>query len=350
MDRDFINKKRDAAFQIKLDKEGGNIMDFMPLGNILYVIRTESIYEIKTPDAIDPERKYPNTKAITRKVIGYGTKDSLVYKTLGLAKKLLNNVILEDNSKKDVILNSYFELLKHIVHLYELYQRLINEFLKKGKAYDLLIETSKYDFLPDIPQIDELEPSIKDFIFSFHKAQKVLLSFFRKMYEDKIGAFTNLDSFVDRYSQYYGENSEWANTIRTDDIPWWKETWQIRNCLEHPENEVTYIKIYNIEPAPNNKIMPPSYKYKIKLDNNYKETEQIDLLRDIEVYLYNIIDFSKEALLYAIKDNCDRNFEWTIYKIAESRIDPDYPCEYEILPNMSKFEEMIKNAENKTSI
>lgn len=28
MDRDFINKKRDAAFQIKLDKEGGNIMDF----------------------------------------------------------------------------------------------------------------------------------------------------------------------------------------------------------------------------------------------------------------------------------------------------------------------------------
>ena len=65
----FINKKRDAAFQIKLDKEGGNIMDFMPLGNILYVIRTESIYEIKTPDAIDPERKYPNTKAITRKVI-----------------------------------------------------------------------------------------------------------------------------------------------------------------------------------------------------------------------------------------------------------------------------------------
>lgn len=55
-------------------------MDFMPLGNILYVIRTESIYEIKTPDAIDPERKYPNTKAITRKVIGYGTRIVLYIK------------------------------------------------------------------------------------------------------------------------------------------------------------------------------------------------------------------------------------------------------------------------------
>ena len=89
MEKRPIDIKRDSAgkFKLQADDDATGVSEMFVLNDGLLLATGNGLYEVKTADQIDPERKNPNIPHnLQRRILSLGTESELVGRTCANSK------------------------------------------------------------------------------------------------------------------------------------------------------------------------------------------------------------------------------------------------------------------------
>lgn len=343
-----LDQQREAAlrFDIKSrgkDKDTPNV-GMIVIDNKLYIFKEDSIWHAQTADEIDPERIHPETKGGTRQVYDIGTQHPVVFRTVMLAKRLLDSVSFSDPISKDDLLKKYFYFFDLLYTCNSIYERLTNDFIEEGRQFQEALDLSgREQIVGDVPQITRIEEDTKKFFITAKKAIIALSSltdvfFPEKQKRKNPHKAQNFNQLLEWFSENPYEGNDIHKMIQGD-LLWIKTIWEVRNAIEHEENPDYNLEIRNIELAPNCKFHPPRWRYKYP---GMEQENLLDLLKDIEVFMNNLVSLGEELFLLCIKDTWNDNFPFLLYKVAEDRLDPQCPIQYGITIDHEKMQKRLE--------
>ncbi len=141
-----LDRRRDAAFSLQIRARGQDqvtyIVDMFAIDGKLYAFKEDSVFLIQTPDDIDPERQYPNTKGSTTRVCTIGTRHPIVSRTIMQAKRVLDFVSFASEISKEEILYAYFRFFRELTICNAVYEELTEEIVSKISEADKVIQAS----------------------------------------------------------------------------------------------------------------------------------------------------------------------------------------------------------------
>ena len=188
--------------------------------------------------------------------------------------------------------------------------------------------------IPPLPQIPDLNNKVSVFLNS---AKMFLIELFRNfnilfempISDRKEASFKGhikwiIDTFTIEHS---------LSSILEQDKEWIILLAELRNALEHPDKGQSLI-INNFCLKPGNMFSEPSWYYDLT-KKKLEKSGEINLIKDMEVFIHNMLHFYEETLLLSIKEKSNDNAMFSLYKINDDKIDIKCPIHYSITLNTS---------------
>jgi hypothetical protein len=88
------------------------------------------------------------------------------------------------------------------------------------------------------------------------------------------------------------------------------------------------VEIENFKIQPGNKFSCPSWKYDLRDKSGPVQTEFSDIIKDMSVYLPDLLTFFEIVLVSCIQDNIDKNYQLEICRHMPENINKKYPTIY----------------------
>ena len=290
-----IDRKRERALSFTMPSDSGEIKEILTLNDSLLIVCEKAIYQARLPDNVDPPRESFNAKGETHKFFPKGFNDAVVSRTLGQALELTkySGISQIDGDK---ILALSLQFMQDLDELIVLFESLNDEFTEKLKIFsDLKEKQTNSDFIHDIPQIERLRSTGRNFFLTQHKCLKTLLELLNFPFPNSSQPmnFTQLYE----YCRNLNEDSNISNLIKH-----YRKTldfmWNIRNSNEH-EDAKQYVIYHNLELQRDGKISEPSWEYSYETwDKEIIESpERFSLIDDIRTSIENLGKIFEDALL-----------------------------------------------------
>lgn len=343
-----LDLQRDAAFSLEFKSRGDGpstrIVDMIVIHDRMIVFKEDCIFEAKTPDNIDPERKHPKTKGSTHRLYEIGTRDPIVARSIINAKRLVESVVFSSPISKEDIINKAFDIFHELHQCNKFYTSLVSSSLSTMEDADKIITNSTdRQFIGDIPQIPHLEDNVRNFFLAARKAIVEISSLTDIFFPEKVNVNKPYQAQdYDRLHKWLLGNLGKDNKLYelvNDDLSWITLLWEIRNAIEHKSSPGYNFELRNIEIAPNCKLYGPRWRYSCPAGTQENFT---DIVLDIEAYLNNLLSFGEDILATCICEKWNKKIPFILFKLAENDIDPICPNLYGITINVDLLNKRSK--------
>lgn len=305
--------KYNSPIQMEIvDPETNNpkepITNIIPLKDKLLVVKPNGVFQIFLPEEIDKDHIAPNTKPTYTKLLSVGSNNTVL--SLGFIQF---KPLIDFSNHNDEILYHLWNTIQYLLKCEESLLYIYNETDKRIKLYDNIIEENKgKTYIPLLPSV----PNLDNYIFQFLiNAKHYLINLFKIF--NIILKTPNMESNFEAYYKWFKDREDQYKEIcliLKKDIPWIKKISNLRNALEHP-GEGQKIEIRNFALLPENKFMPPSWKYDLSNKGCGKQDNFCDIVNDISIMLNNILSFQEDIIVLSLNQEFkDKNMCSRIYK------------------------------------
>jgi hypothetical protein len=328
---------RNNAFSMKIDdpsiKEGDTVHWMIPIDGVLYAFFEDAIFEILSPESIDPDNRHPETRPAFQKCYSIGCKNSYVARTIIQAKEILQSVVLGNNLSEQIVLDHIWNCTKLLIICEAIHYDLYAQTLKLMPECDEIVEHGKNGgYIPSLPQIDNLDGKVAVFLGSAKRFLEKTHALLTVFYDSP-----SFDSNFLAYREWMKKNrqeNDKVNKLLEDDKDWIKFIASLRNAHEiNHAGEGNYVQIRNFELRAGNKFSSPSWKHDLSRQSGNKQEEYTDLILDMDVFLHNLCTFLEDIFLIGIEDTWDIRYKFQIWKKQETGIDKKCPTLYFIRAN-----------------
>lgn len=319
-------EQRDRAFSLTLPAGGGRIIELITIRNRLYAFREKDVYEVVTADLVDPERQHHETKHSYRQVFRYGCSHPVVACVFIQTKRLLDAVLLEDQSiSRQAIVENAFHSMQELVRCFEICQSLADETLAAAQQCDILITAQKKDDNHlEIIQVECLEEKVKDFLIS---AKRFLIrqGSVLELLLGKSDHGARFNTIVKWAEQRFGEADPLTKMLR-DDLGWLSFLSEARNATEHPKQNY-YVEINNLTLMPGNRFTSPAWRFHI---GQFSQDQFTDLIVDMSTYVENMISLAEDLILLCLEKSHVKWFRYEFYRLSDEHRNPSCPVAYDV--------------------
>ena len=123
--KDRLRQSRNQPFSLKLDlSEGDEIQESIPRENGLFIVSSEKIFRVRTPDDIDPELDHADAPWVQNVHLPHGSSDPLVARTIIQTKRLAENAFAQSSDEYAALLDTSWEMMNSLVSLRLIKERL----------------------------------------------------------------------------------------------------------------------------------------------------------------------------------------------------------------------------------
>jgi len=156
---------RDEAGQFKFPATtDAPVKHMIGLGARLLAISALETFEVRTPDSVDPERKYPDAPWVNTKVRDVGTASPIVARTFMTAHQFLHGN-WEKGSRQEAVLECVYGLMEGLLHC----QAVVDELREDCKRLEAIVVESNSDgkrtrAVINFPVVDRLNARCLDFL------------------------------------------------------------------------------------------------------------------------------------------------------------------------------------------
>ncbi|MCP4613976.1 MAG: hypothetical protein GY845_35260 [Planctomycetes bacterium] len=329
MNKEFDRKN---AFSINMAMNSTDVGDaiqyLINLQGSLYIFADNSIFKILPAEAIDPKNLNPETRHSYQKIYPIGCKNSYVARTIIQAKQILDSIILDQNSKKQNILDHVWSCSELLFNCESAHYRIYSDVIKLMPDCDAIVEKGKEGTtISTLPQIEDLEGKVAIFLGNakrFLEKTHELLSIF-------YGTPKSGSNFKAYREWLTKEMPEKLKLIRMldNDKDWIQHIASLRNAHEINHAEPKYdVEITNFRLNPGNKFSNPGWRYDFSGRKGSVQKEFSDIITDMNVYLSNLLTFSEDLLMFCIIDNSNKSYHFKIYKQLPENIYENCPTIY----------------------
>jgi hypothetical protein len=214
------------------------------IGKKMYVVKANSIYEVRLADEIDPDRTNPSVPNTQQKVLSVGSDSEVVGRVLLTARALFSKNYLPSSIDCDEALRLSFESLKDIVAMSE-----ISESLKRDEQNSLaqIKDNRKDDRSVLLPSIKNLPQRCNEFIQKADHSLGRLYSIIKVFYPNAHKPY--FEGFYNTLVALYGADDPFAQGVGNV-LPFLKFVRDARNSVEHPkQGQKIIVKDFSFEPT-----------------------------------------------------------------------------------------------------
>lgn len=250
------------------------------------------------------------------KILNHGSSNSIVARLAIQTPNILDYFEIDQLLKdkiKDIMCK---KIMEKLLACYDISHE-INDYIENTFAH---LSSS------ELPFIIELGNKCGIFLDRAKLALSDLSQLFSLFYDniDKPFKNANYDVIYKWYISHISKSDEFSEYIKINTDIWIKELVDMRNALEHPENNdsVLNIKNYNIDIE--NKII----KYPVwNLNDNIERYIHIDML----TYTKQILIFSEDILCFLLK-GINTIYPIQLLEIPEEQRDMNCPKRFNVIP------------------
>lgn len=227
-----IDRTRDSAFKMEVGSgdDTSPITGMFAIAGCLHVFKENAIYKIALADDIDPKRAnvaIPNTQ---QKVLGRGSNDPIVGRTILTAKELFNASYLPKDFDANDALRLAFALLKDLSAMQDMATAILED---QNVAIAALEDRRKEDRSIVMPALGNVDVRCKEFIQKADHVLQSLLSIAKLFYGRDAGRQW-FESLRDIARHRYGQDDQLYKFLDSN-LPLLKFVRNARNCVEHPD-------------------------------------------------------------------------------------------------------------------
>jgi hypothetical protein len=241
-----IDLQREGAgfMNVGSPEDSSPITSMVVIGKTMYVVKTNSIYEVRMADEIDPERTNASIPNTQQEVLGVGSDSEIVGRILLTANVLLNKNYLPASIDCEGALRFCFDALKDMAAMGE-----IAETLEKDEQDSIarLGDNRKIDRSVLLPSIKNLTHRCNEFLQKADHSLGRLYSIVGIFYPRARKPY--FDGFSDTLVALYGATDPFAQGVRNV-LPFLKFVRDARNSVEHPKpNQKIIVKDFTFDPS-----------------------------------------------------------------------------------------------------
>lgn len=291
-----------------------------------------SIAEIKPAEVIDPENKEPGTRHSYQFLYQIGSKNPFVARSILQAKSILESVILRQGLTKQTILDHMWDCTKHLINCENSYRTIYNDTTEMMHQCDEIVSQAKGgSHIPSLPQVADLEQRVVSFLGNgkrfLEKTHELLCIFYDCPHLDS--NFTAYREWMTKHEpnrneviQLLAQNEDWIKMIA-----WY------RNALDINHAKPGFIvTISNFKIHAGNKFSNPCWQFDFQGKGGDTQNNPSDLIKDMSVFLTNMLTFIETFYLSCIEDNWDARWDFTICRHEEETVNDKCPILYFISP------------------
>lgn len=201
---------------------------------------------------------------------------------------------LASDIPKDVVLDSFLEVIEVLDYLTTLYESLKSDHESEIKRF--ATDTNNAPLVPGIPELQNKSHVFVNRVDSCLKLFLKTYSYFHPKFEFKTSSSSFFDSgkkksdFVDYLKREYGDNDLSVQCIEQH-FDWLLELKCKRHCVEHPDGSCGVLEIKDFE-IKNNQILHPSW-YRVHTGINHQATS---ILLDFEAIIHKLVILFEDTL------------------------------------------------------
>lgn len=310
------------------DAEFGSIQYLINLESLLYAFSDNSIYKVLPAESIDPGNLHPETRHSYQKCYSIGCKNSYVARSIIQIKEILDSIILHEDLEKKPILDHAWNCTQLLLNCESTLFKIYSEVMKLMPECDSIIESTKNGTaIPTLPQVEDLNGKVAIFLGNAKR--------FLERTHEFLSIFYKTPNFKANFKAYRewliknNPNNEKIIKILEEDKDRIRLIASLRNAHEmnhsEPQND---LEIANFRVLPGNKFSNPGWKYDLRAQQGPVQSEFSDIVKDMDVFLSNLLTFYEDLILCCIEDRCDKTWKFKVYKKKEEDIKINCPTIY----------------------
>jgi hypothetical protein len=231
MEKRPIDIKRDSAgkFRLQADDDDTGVSEVFVLNDGLLLATSKGLYEVKTADQIDPERKNPSIPHnLQRRILSLGTESELVGRTLLTAKTLFLEKFLPPSVDVKNAMSLTFEVLKDIVAMNV--EAVDFESVEKQEIEKATSRSSEPGSFT-LPSMTDVETRCKTFFQKADHVEQALWDIVRIFYPT-VQAKCHFEKLLELAQNQYGSDDDFPKFIG-EALPFLLMVRNVRDCLDH---------------------------------------------------------------------------------------------------------------------
>lgn len=285
MEKRPIDIKRDSAgrFTLQADGDDTGISEMFALNDGLLLATAKGLYEVKTADQIDPDRKNPNIPHnLQRRILSLGSESELVGRTLLTAKALFVEKFLPTTVDAKKAMSLTFEVLKDLVAM----ETASADFVSTEKE-EIQKMTSRAPTPGSftLPAMTDVETRCKTFFQKADHVEQALWDIVRLFYPT-IEAKCHFEKLLELAEIEHGSGDEFTKFIQTA-LPFLKMVRNARDCLDH--RNAKGVVITNFVMQPDGTVIRPAIEVAFR-ETKQPKVELGDFLPKVVSSMLNVFD------------------------------------------------------------
>ncbi|WP_155248894.1 hypothetical protein [Rhizobium leguminosarum] len=286
---------RDGAIMMTVGTEDeGGVIELLPVGSALYVIKEKATYVVKTADSIDPQRKNAKIPHVNQLFMKAGAQDELFIRTVLTAKVLFDK---KQINCPDAVLNALLDqvllLASNLVAAQEIardYERDLTAAIAPGRKSS--------NGVLSLPAISGLENRVRSFHqkieHSIQRLYRIWPAFYPQFPEERF-----FEGFAKNVAETYGaEDGFTAFSAALGEFA--RDVRNIRHCIEH-EKRTQKLIVTDFSVTPDAEVMAPT----IEVIHPQSPVPMVHIDHFMEGFLENAVT-SVDLLLAHLASKADR--------------------------------------------
>lgn len=272
------------------------ITGLFDIGGRLHVIKTDSIYQLRMADDIDPERTNISIPNTFQQVCNYGSDAPIVGKTLLTAKELFRPEFLPKSFDSDAALLRAFETLLDLASAEDTRQGLVEEEEAAVREFERgHVREDGSRMLPSL--VNGLE-RVEGFAQKCDHSLKGLLAIVR-LFHGNNASRKWFESLRDLSEKQYGPDDEFTRFL-VEAVPFLKFIRNVRNSVEHPD-EGKYVVFSDFTLSSDSSLWVPT------LEVVHPETPQPPL--PVSSFMLQVIEQISSLIETTVAFLCDKHLQ-----------------------------------------
>lgn len=324
MDKQSIRQTRNAAVSLKLHlSEDEAVRQMLSRENGLFIVTSNQIIRIKSPDELDPELENPDTPWEQSIFLPIGARDPIVARTVLQTEAMTEWFFTRNSEKHRAMMDISWEVLSSLVSLREIRKRLEDQITKIVVDIESDLDSYTVGKSPKpLPIVRYYDIEFRTFANEIRRVLNKIAELFEVLTKAKIknGRFHDAIKWAE---DERGKDSPIARMLSGDQR--WIKLWiDVRVAIEHPKRD-KFVETINFSLEKDRKIRLPTWRF---VHPEYDMARPQNLLEVFDIAINNVLTFYENLQILLLDGHLPSNRKIGYSEIPEGERDSEAPMRY----------------------
>lgn len=317
--REMSDQPRDAGMFMELREGTGGIVTMCSVDDVLEIYKVDRCFELRSPDAVDPERTDPNAPWTVRQVSSFGSANDIVARTFLQTVEFVGQGIFDRRTNKDAVRSAARKLRDSLLACHKLSAEINKKVAEVVAEYEHL--EVRGNIIPSFPTYPNLVEAAGSFLLHAKQSLQHLSAMFNALFAtdfkgpryDKILKWTLAELSDSEVPKLLNAEHERLRHIV-----------DLRNFYEHPGKKKTTIKDFYWDVARRTVHLPTW---------NITDEPESSIAKDTAAIADFLVDFAEAFIALSALEATSDSFPFMLVRDSPPRV--EMPTRFSLTVDMT---------------